>query len=237
MLIITFLALLTITPSLSHAALVLDGITEPFLDVTLTAPVSGIIRSKYFKEGETVKQGDIILELDKKLEEYELARRKAVMDRAKADLDSTKVLQSTTKSVSKEETEKKEMDYNVSAAEYGVASEELARRQIVAPFSGSIAEITLQAGAACAPYQPLARVVDVTRCYFVGYVDGKSVSETKLNDPVKINVSGVNETVEGRICFVSPVVDPASGLARIKAIFDNKSGTIRPGVAAKLLKD
>ncbi len=221
----------------SHAALVLNGITEPFLDVTLTAPVSGIIREKHFKEGELVKQGDVILELDKKLEEFEVARRKAVMDRSKADLDSTRVLLSTTKSVSKDEAEKKEMDYHVAAAEYGVASEELNRRLIVSPFSGSIAEITLQAGAACAPYQPLARVVDTSRCYFVGYVEGKAAPALKLDQPVKIEVAGSTTPIAAKICFISPVVDPASGLARIKAVFENSTGTVRPGVAARLTID
>jgi RND family efflux transporter MFP subunit len=218
----------------AHGGLVLNGITEPFLDVTLTAPVSGIIREKHFKEGEFVKQGDVILELDKKLEEYELARRKAVMDRSKADLDSTRVLLSTTKSVSKDEAEKKAMDYHVAAAEYGVANEELNRRRIVSPFAGSIAEMTLQAGAACAPYQPLARVVDTSHCYFVGYVEGKAAASLKLDQAVKLDVAGAANPVSAKICFISPVVDPASGLARIKAIFENSNGNVRPGVAARL---
>lgn len=227
------MTLLLLAPP-AHAGLVLNGITEPFLDVTLTAPVSGIIRHKFFKEGDEVKKGDIILELDKKMEEYELARRKAVMEKARADLDATRLLMATTKSVSKEEAQKKEMDYKVASADFGAASEELARRQIVAPFSGSIAEITLQAGAACAPYQPLARVVDVTRCYFVGYVEGKAASTLKLDEPVKIEIAGSAAPAEGKICFISPVVDPASGLARIKALFENKNGAVRPGVAAQL---
>ena len=32
----------------------------------------------------------------------------------------------------------------------------------------------------------------------------------------------------------APVVDAASGLARIKVIFDNQGGEIRPGLAARL---
>jgi hypothetical protein len=31
------------------------------------------------------------------------------------------------------------------------------------------------------------------------------------------------------------VVDPASGLARVKAIFDNMDATIRPGLAARMV--
>jgi RND family efflux transporter MFP subunit len=215
-------------------SLVIDGITEPFRDVTLTVAVPGIIRSEPFSEGVTVKKGDMVLELDKKLEEFEAARRKAVMEQTKAEFESTRQLRETTKSISNEELGKKEADYNVAAAEYGAAAEELSRREIVAPFDGTIAEISLRTGAACAPYQPIARLVDTSRFYFTGHLEGKSALRLALDQPVSLEVAGVLKSVTGKICFISPVVDPASGLATVKAIFENAAGAIRPGLAAKL---
>ncbi len=50
---------------------------------------------------------------------------------------------------------------------------------------------------------------------------------------MKIEVEG-GVIVTGKISFISPVVDPASGLAKIKALFENADGKIRPGLAAKL---
>jgi RND family efflux transporter MFP subunit len=214
--------------------LVLNGITEPFLDVTLTVSVPGIIRSEPFSEGASVKKGDVVLELDKKLEEFEAARRKAEMDQTKAEFDSTRQLRDTTKSVSDAELKKKEADYLVAAAEYGAAAEELARRQVIAPFNGTIAEISLRTGAACAPYQPIARLVDTSRFYFTGHLDGKATLRLALEQPVSLEIAGVAKPVTGKICFISPVVDPASGLATVKAIFENADGGIRPGLAAKM---
>lgn len=214
--------------------LTINGITEPLLDVTLTVSVPGIIRSEPISEGAAVKKGEVLVELDKKLEEFEAARRKAVMEQTKAEFEATRQLRETTKSVSNEEFEKKQADYNVAAAEYGTAAEELARRQIVAPFDGTIAEITLRTGAACAPYQPIARLVDTSRFYFTGHLDGKSAQRLTLNQPVSLDIAGLAKPVTGKICFISPVVDPASGLATVKAIFDNADGAIRPGLAAKL---
>jgi RND family efflux transporter MFP subunit len=212
----------------------ISGITEPFHDVILSASVPGIISAELFKEGDFVEKGDVILELDNKLEQLEVARRKAVKDRTEADLQSTRVLVSTTKAVSKDELAKKEMDFNVAAAEHGIAGEELARRHIAAPFSGTIAEISLRTGAACAPYQPLIRLVDTTHFYFVGHVEGRAAAGLQTNQPVKIFVEGSAVPVEGKFCFISPIVDPASGLAKVKAIFDNAGGKIRPGLAARL---
>jgi RND family efflux transporter MFP subunit len=215
-------------------SLSIDGITEPFLDVTLTVSVPGIIRTEPFNEGASVKKGDVILELDKKLEEFEAARRKAAMDQTKTEFESTRQLRDTTKSVSDEELKKKEADYLVAAAEYGAAAEELARREVFAPFDGTIAEIALRPGAACAPYQPIARLVDTSRFYFTGHLDGKSALRLALDQPVSLEIGGIAKPVTGKICFISPVVDPASGLSTVKAIFENADGGIRPGLAAKL---
>jgi RND family efflux transporter MFP subunit len=212
----------------------IEGITEPFLDVTLTVSVPGIIRSEPFREGASVKKGDVVLELDKKLEEYEAGRRKAEMEEAKAEFDSTRQLRDTTKSVSDEQLKKTETDYEVAAAVYGAAAEELARRQIVAPFDGTIAEISLRTGAACAPYQPIARLVDTSQFYFTGHLDGKSARRLVMNEPVSLAIAGITKPMTGKICFVSPVVDPASGLATVKAIFENADGGVRPGLAATL---
>ncbi len=226
------LSLVALTPR-HAAALEVSGITEPFLDVTLGLSDAGIIATQYFKEGDVVKKGDVILELDKHLETLEVTRRKAVMDQNKMVFESTRELSETTKSVSKEDLTKAEAEYQVSAAEYDIAVQQLEDRELIAPFSGAITEVLLKPGAAVAPYQPLVRLVDTSRCYFVGHVDGAAAASLRLDEPVKIEMDG-GQTVTGKVCFISPVVDAASGLARFKAIFDNATGTIRPGLAARL---
>ncbi len=211
----------------------ISGITRPFMDVTLGLSDAGIIHTQQFGEGDVIKKGDVILELDKNLETLEVSRRKAVMDQNKMVYDSTLALSQNTKSVSKEDLEKSAAQYNVSAAEYAIASQQLADRQLVAPFSGSIAEVLLRPGAAVAPYQPLVRLVDVSRCYFIGHTDGVSATKLQLGQSVKIELTG-GQTVAGKIDYISPVVDAASGLVRVKAIFENADGKIRPGLAAKM---
>ena len=217
-------------------ALEVSGITEPYMDVTLGLSDAGIIHNQFFKEGDVVKKGDVILELDKNLETLEVTRRKAVMDQNKMVYDSTRELAETTKSVSKEDLTKAEAEYQVSAAEYDIAVQQLAQRQLGAPFSGAITEVLLKPGAAVAPYQPLVRLVDTSRCYFVGHVGGVAAAGLRLDEPVKIELDG-GQTIAGKICFISPVVDAASGLARIKAIFDNSTGEIRPGLAARMVPE
>jgi hypothetical protein len=39
----------------------------------------------------------------------------------------------------------------------------------------------------------------------------------------------------GKVIFISPVVDPASGLLKVKVEFENKNLLVRPGVSGKMI--
>src|SRR5262245_58952901 len=64
----------------AQPAAVVPGITESFLEVALSSSVAGIIVNQPHKEGDFVKGGDPVVELDRKLEELEVERRKLIVD-------------------------------------------------------------------------------------------------------------------------------------------------------------
>ena len=125
------------------------GITEPVVDVALSLPVAGIVTARQHKEGDFVRAGDVILELDERLEELEVDRRRFLMDNHRADWESTKAVFDKTSSISRDDLLKKETDYRVAVAEYEIAAEQLRRRKLIAPADGVITEINLHVGEAC----------------------------------------------------------------------------------------
>jgi multidrug efflux pump subunit AcrA (membrane-fusion protein) len=54
---------------------------------------------------------------------------------------------------------------------------------------------------------------------------------------VEVLVGDSPVSVEGTLIYLSPVADAASGLLRIKAVFENPEGKIRPGIAGRLRID
>ncbi len=204
------------------------GITEPFLDVTLSAAVPGIIAARKFQEGDFVNEGAVLVELDNKLEKLEVERRKLVRDQKWSDFDGTQKLFKTTKGISKEEVEKKEAEYKIAAVEHDIAEEQLRRRQVISPLSGAITEIMLEVGEACQPYR---------RCYFITNIEARLAAGLKLGQTVKMEIDTGAGMVDlrGKIVFISPVVDPASGLRKIKVLFDNPEDKVQPGVSGRML--
>ena len=212
------------------------GITEPVFDVALSFAVPGIVAACKFKEGDFVQANDIILELDERLEELEVDRRRLVMENRKADWESTETVAKKSASISRDELLKKEADYKVAAAEYEMAMEQLRRRRLLAPAAGAITELHVRLGEACTAYQPVLRLVDTRHCYFISDVDANLSAQLKLNEAVELEIdnAGAPIKVRGTIVFISPVVDSASGLQKVKAVFDNADGRVRPGLAGKL---
>jgi RND family efflux transporter MFP subunit len=215
------------------------GITEAVFDVTLSLPVPGIITTLKSKEGDLVQTNDVLLSLDSRLEEIEVDRRKFIAENRKTDWESTRTVFDKSSSVSRDELLKREAEYKVAAAEYEQAEEQLRRRQLLAPGRGVISEIRLHEGEACAAYEPVVRIVDTRQCYFISNLEAKHSPRVKPGQAVQIEIEDAATPirVQGRLIFVSPVVDSASGLQKVKAVFDNTDGKVRPGLAGKMTFD
>jgi RND family efflux transporter MFP subunit len=201
----------------------------------LSFPDPGIIAAQHFKEGDFVDTNDVVIQLDSRLEELEVERRRLVMENAKSQWEGTKTVFDKSVSVSHEELLKKQADYDVAHVDYQIALEQLHRRSLFPPHPGVIAEIRLHPGEACIGYQPVVRLVDTRKCYFVSNVEALQSASLKKGQTVKLQIDGaVTNTIEGQIVFVSPVVDPASGLQKVRVIFDNAEGRVQPGHSGRM---
>ena len=240
-----------------------SGITEPVDEVTLSASGAGTISKIFFEEGETVRKGDVVIELDNRLEKFEVARRKMIWESKvevkaaaakvstlKSMLEGTQELFETTGSISRDELERLSLEHELAIAdlkrleltekrerlEYEMALENLRKRSVVTPIGGTVIQLYLKEGETTQEHQPLVRIVDTRKCIFVGNVEewvGRRLRNGQSVDLVIKTGSDVTP-VKGTISFISPVVDPASSLMKIKAEFDNEQGTVRPGVSGIL---
>jgi multidrug efflux pump subunit AcrA (membrane-fusion protein) len=82
----------------------------------------------------------------------------------------------------------------------------------------------------------VVRIVDTRRCYFVCNLEAQTGLALTLEQPIRLEIEVGKSKVlrSGKINFISPVVDPASGLLKVKAVWENPDGKIRPGVAATM---
>lgn len=242
----------------------ISGLTEPINDVILSLPMTGTVANIFYQEGSYVKKGAAILALDSELETLEVERRKLLWENkaevnaavAKvqilgSQLKSSKELYDATGSLSREELEKQQLEYELAVAEkvrledneererieYRIAVEQLNKRSLVAPFSGILTELMVDVGETREENNPLAHLVDTSQGLFVCTVEepiGRTL-KNGLTVDLEIQSGAGVEKIKGRIIFVDPVVDPASGLQKVKVRFPIKDGNVRPGVTGTML--
>ncbi|MFK5926819.1 MAG: efflux RND transporter periplasmic adaptor subunit [Desulfuromusa sp.] len=253
------------TPQLSPAEQVgISGFTEPAQDSALGLSITGRVTAIKVAEGETVKRGQLLLQLDQDLELLEVKRRKLLWE-SKVEiksvslqvktlqnhLNSTRDLYQSTGSIPREELENKELEHAFAVAElnrlktaeqrekieYNTARQQLTKRNLYAPFAGQIAEILIGIGENCEVDTPLIRLVDNSHGYFVANVELEIVTNLALGQQVQLQLQNGADplTIEAKLVFISPLIDPASGLRKIKVEFDNQEQKVVPGVAGMLI--
>jgi RND family efflux transporter MFP subunit len=216
------------------------GITEPIKDVTLAFPIVGVVGARPLEEGAIVRKDQVIIELDKQLEELDLERKRLARELAASELERLKSLaQRNAISVSKEEIEKKRSEFEIAKVDHELAAAVLKRRQLISPIDGQVAQFYKDVGEKCEDQQPVVRIVDTRRCHLVANLEPRLAQSLRLNQKVRVEVLVGDSpvTVEGTLIYLSPVADAASGLLRIKAVFENPEGKIRPGIAGRLRID
>jgi RND family efflux transporter MFP subunit len=217
-----------------------NGVTEPIKDVTLAFPIVGVVGARPLEEGSTVRKGQVVIELDKQLEELDLERKRLSRELAASELERLKSLaQRNAISVSKEEIEKKRSEFEITKVDHDLAAAVLMRRQLISPIDGQVAQFYKDVGEKCEDQQPVVRIVDTRRCHLVANLEPSLAQSLRLNQKVRVEVliDDSPVTVEGTLIYLSPVADAASGLLRIKAVFENPEGKIRPGIAGRLRID
>jgi RND family efflux transporter MFP subunit len=219
----TLLLLFIDTKLFAAESFKIEGITESYQDSVLSPITGGIVFDIKKKEGDFVKQGDVILELAHK--EQSLAVQTLGLD-----YERNRKLYEKTKSVSTEELQKKELDFKL-------AQVELEKRIITAPFDGYITKIHRKLGEYSDPEQPLVRLVDPRTCRLIAHIDYSKALALKpgMVFPVIIQENRSPVRFEGRIEYISPVIDASSGLREIKVLFDNADLKIHPGITAFLI--
>ena len=257
--IILLSAAILLPPVNAGETIMLSGLSEPVHDVMLSFEVDGKISQIFLREGEEVKKGQPIILLNNLLENLEVKRNWLIWESKvevnsaaerekmlKSLFDSTLELYTTTGSVSKDEVEKLELEYRLAAAEherlkvaenreqieYDITRAKRDKRILLSPIDGVISDLFLDEGESCESRQPVVRIVNTSQCLLVCNVEAALGVDLKKGQKVDISIqlgSGKINT-KAIIIFISPIVDPASGLFQVKAAFKNTNRKIKPGV-------
>ncbi len=239
-----------------------QGITQAQRDLKLGLPVAGRVEGLFVREGDRVKVGQVLLHLDRTLEELEVRRRQLQLrDESRlAELRGRERVLSEqvanlrplveAGSAPRKQLEDEELALGAVAGErrgleaakqreqveLELAVETFERRHLRSPIDGVVTKILHRPGESVSPNEVTMHVVDVGKVRFLGTMPWQSASRLRPGASVSLRIGAEDggRARQGRVVFVAPVADPASGLVEVIAEFDNADGSVRPGVSARI---
>lgn len=238
-----------------------EGFAEPYASVDIGTVEPGVIAVIHVAEGDTVKVGDMLAELDsdvlraslevaaaRKQASGELNAASAMRKQRKAHLE--KLLPLLAKGhARKDEVARARADLAVSngelaaarerraisALEYEQMSAQLERRRLRSPLNGVVLRVLKDAGEAVfAQDGALLRVAQLNPLRVTVHAPTLDVLSAKAGDAVTVNFPETGQITQGRVEFVSPVTEADSGTVRVKVLIDNPRGVFRAGIRARL---
>ncbi len=226
------------------------GRTEAYESVTLKARVEGQVGKVVFTEGQHVRQGDLLVQLDPadfqaRLAQAEANLAKSQAQAAKSRADVERYIALREKGFVSEE-KVGEMRTAAAAADAVAkadgAAAELARLQLSytavrAPFAGVVGAKLVFPGAGVKVNDTALAVVNRVRPLYIGFaVPEKYLPQLQAGIRAKgaalrasIGLPGGGASWDGEVRFLDNSVDVATGTIQLKAVLPNADEALAPG--------
>lgn len=241
----------------------LDGTVKAYRSSHLNARTIGNVSAIYVEEGQFVKKGQLLLQMDDTLERanYKLARTqaddttaleasKALRDQKKRELDRNEKLW---KKGAIEKASYEAVKYAYDAAEIDVRAKQAHLAQlealaayrkasvdqyaVKAPFDGIIAEKLIEVGETTYPLdKQLFHLVDISKVYIEVYPDITFLRKIKVGLPVAVTTELYpQKEFHGLISSISVSTEVGGGNFGFKVLVDNPDGFLLPEMRASVI--
>ena len=232
----------TVRPERVSESFEFPGEVEPFRRVDVRSRVEGIITAREFEEGAIVAPGQLLYRLDRV--KYDAAYRSAFArsQNAKQNFDRMEPLLAR-HAVAEQEVDGARAEVAASQAAVDQAKKDLDDTEIRAEIPGRVGRALLEVGARVTGSGDLLTTIDRIDPVYVTFHPSsaqllewqRSASSRLLLQPgsrLRVQVilpDGALLPRNGRLDFVAPSLDAATGTREVRADFDNGDRLLMPG--------
>lgn len=201
--------------------------------VNLVSETSGNITGIYFKEGERVKKGQLLVKV---YNQDQLAAIKQVeyqISLAKQNENRNKILLQK-EAISQQEYDTSLTNLNSLQAQVDMLKAQISKTEIRAPFSGTIGLRNVSPGGYLSPNTPIATLVNINPAKLTFSVPEKYLSLINKGTKVTFSVASSNRDFKAVVYAIEPAIDIASRTITVRARADNADGLLKAGSFAKI---
>ena len=228
----------------------LNGSVVSLKTVEVRTQTSNLIKKIHVKEGQFVKQGELLFSLDDRADRANVERLKAQLARNQAliadflrqfkraqELRAQNFIAPSAVDTSQTQYEAQLAQVKADEAALQAAQVALDFDSIVAPQSGRLGGINVFAGSLVQPsgaalvtitqIDPIAVQFSIPEASLANLQRAMGGKSDKA--PVKVTIPGTTQSLTGSLYFADSLVDAATGTIRAKAEFANAKNLLWPG--------
>ena len=201
-------------------------------EARITSPFDDVVEQVLVREGESVREGQVLARFRDDLVSANAASAKARLKSAAADHERQRNLLAEG-AVSQRDVEAAEAMWRAALAEDAAASKRLADATVRAPGAGVVTTRRVQAGSRVGTGDLLFVVSNTSRLEFEANVPSEYVSRLRPGATVRLTVTGFDDgAIAGRISRVNAQADPATRQVKVYVSVPNPSGRLVGGLFA-----
>jgi membrane fusion protein (multidrug efflux system) len=198
------------------------------VEVSNDAP--GIVSRLHFDSGDTVKEGDILVELDTSVERAQLTSLRARRALAETSAKRSEAL-AKSGAVAQAQVDADVAQLKSLTADVSALGAQIERKIIRAPFAGKLGIRQVNLGQYLAPGTTVT-VLESAESTFIDFtLPQQYLSKLAVGMPVRVLLSGSTKPLaEGTISAINPDVDPVTRNIKLRASLPEANAQLRPGM-------
>ena len=228
------------------------GRFEAIQSVEVKPRATGYLQSVHFRDGQYVRQGQLLFTIDPRQSRAALAQAQAQLARAQATLVNARTELARSRALAASQAAStEEVEQRIAAVRTGEADVAAARAairtqqlsvgftRVTAPISGQISERRVDPGNSVTADQTILTTIVSTNPVHFAFEGSEALllkyqrqnSGSRAGTPVRIRLQDEATYVHaGTLDFVDTVVNTGAGTVRARAVVANPAGFLKPGM-------
>jgi len=196
--------------------------------VTIAADLPGIVEKITFDSGQAVKEGDVLVQLDTRQEQAQLAAAEAQLNLSRLNLERMRSLRDQ-RVISTAEFDQSDATAKQADANEGEIRATIGRKTIRAPFSGVLGIRQVNLGQYLSGDTAIVPLQALNPIYVNFSLPQQQGAALRVGTTVKVTTDEGPAETSGKVTAIDSVVDQSTRNVQVQATFPNGNGKLHPG--------
>jgi membrane fusion protein (multidrug efflux system) len=193
--------------------------------------MTGLVRSIHFEEGQSVKQGNLLVKIDDSEVRAQLGQTEARFRLAELNLQRAEKL-GLSQSNSVAEVDRSRSEYASAKSDLELIKVRVDRTEIRAPFDGVVGGRTISPGDYVSSQSEITTINDLSRLKIDFQVPERFAAKVRQGTTFKVKSQALplGTALAGEVYFVASIVDRATRSSEVKGFVRTDSLGLKPGM-------